>query len=126
MLLGRAGQIVLAHHPAAWHVRLDGPVERRARRGGLWEGLDIETARARLIETDEARARYTCRLYQRDPVDPSLYHVILDVTVMSSSACVELLAVAADAFWRLDDSTLEETMRVTRGLLEPPVRSPEA
>ncbi len=126
VLLGRAGQIVLAHHPGAWHVRLDGPLERRARRGGLWEGLDIETAHARLIETDEARARYTRRLYQRDPADPSLYHVILDATVMSASACVELLAAAADAFWNNDDSTLEETMRVTRALLEPPVRSPEA
>ena len=35
-----------------------------------------------MIETDEARARYTRRLYQHDPADPSLYHLIVDATAV--------------------------------------------
>src|SRR5262249_41946832 len=57
VLLGRAGQVVLARDPRAFHVRLDGPPERRAHRGALWEGIDLQTARARMVETDEARTR---------------------------------------------------------------------
>jgi cytidylate kinase len=120
VLLGRAGQIVLARDPHAFHVRLDGPPERRARRGALWEGIDLQTAHARMVETDEARTRYTRRLYQHDPADPSLYHLVLDATCLTAAMCVDLIATAADAYWNHDDARLEETMRETRALLESP------
>jgi len=125
VLLGRAGQIVLARYPGAFHVRLDGPPERRARRGGLWEGLDLAAAHARMIETDEARARYTRRLYQHDPADPTLYHLVLDVTVLTATVAVELLGVAAEAFWDNDDARLEDMMRDTRASLDSLAPDPE-
>ena len=110
-------------HPGAFHVRLDGPPRTAGTpRRAVGGHSTSQAARARLIETDEARARYTRRLYQHDPADPTLYHVVLDVTVLSASACVELLAAAAEAFWDNDDARLEETMRETRASLEPPVR----
>jgi len=118
VLLGRAGQVVLARDPRAFHVRLDGPPERRARRGALWEGIDLQTAHDRMVETDEARTRYTRRLYQHDPADPSLYHLLLDATVLSAPMCVDLIATAADAYWSHDDARLEERMQETRALLE--------
>jgi hypothetical protein len=118
VLLGRAGQIVLARHPGAFHVRLDGPPERRARRGALWEGIDLATARARLVETDEARARYTRTLYQHDPADPTLYHMLLDESVLGVEVCVDLIATAAHAFWNYDDTRLEEAARRIRAALE--------
>jgi cytidylate kinase len=117
VVLGRAGQLVLAGHPGAFHVRLDGPPERRAQRGAGWEGIDHDAAVARMKETDEARARYIRRLYQRDPDDPSLYHVVLDGTVLDAQACVELLAGAAEAFWHRDEDAFPRTMEQTRALL---------
>ncbi|HSS10780.1 MAG TPA: cytidylate kinase-like family protein [Acidimicrobiales bacterium] len=99
VILGRAAAVVLANHPRAYHVRLDGPVERRVRRGALLEGVDDETARSRLAETDEARIRYVRRLYQRDPADPSLYHLLVDTTVLAHDDAVDLVADAATAFW---------------------------
>ncbi len=105
-------------HPGAFHVRLDGPPERRARRGALWEGIDLATARARLVETDEARARYTRTLYQHDPADPALYHMLLDESVLGVEVCVDLIATAADAFWKYDDTRLEEAARRIRAALE--------
>jgi cytidylate kinase len=100
VLLGRAGAVVLAGHPGVFHVRLDGPVERRAERACRYEGIDEATARDRLVETDSARSRYVNRLYGRDPAESSLYHLIVDPTVLSSDDCVEVLATAALAFWR--------------------------
>ncbi len=100
VLLGRAGAVVLAGHPGVFHVRLDGPVERRLARALSYEGIDEATARDRLEETDSARSRYVQRLYGRDPADQSLYHLIIDPTVLSPDDCVEVLATAALAFWR--------------------------
>jgi cytidylate kinase len=99
VLLGRAGAIVLAGHPRAFHVRLDGPVERRLRRAMLIENNDEKAARDRLYETDRARQVYVKRLYGRDPADPSLYHLSLDPTVLSTEAVVEIVAAAVQAFW---------------------------
>jgi cytidylate kinase len=126
VLLGRSGQIVLARHPRAFHVRLDGPHERRARRGALWEGIDLDSARTRMAETDEARARYTRRLYQHDPSDASLYHLVIDATVLDATTCVDMIATAANAFWINDDELLEETMRKTRLRLESLSHDPAA
>jgi cytidylate kinase len=100
VILGRAAAVVLAGHPRSFHVRLDGPPGRRAARAMQFEGIDEETAKARLEETDRARARYVDRLYGRDATDPHLYHLILDGTVMTSADVVDVIAAAAKAFWK--------------------------
>jgi cytidylate kinase len=100
VILGRAAAVVLAEQPRTFHVRLDGPYHRRVARAMSIEGTDEETARARLEETDRARSRYVERLYSRDPADPALYHLVMDATVLTSDDCVDLIARAADAFWR--------------------------
>jgi cytidylate kinase len=99
VILGRAAAVVLAAHPEAFHVRLDGPLERRAARAMGIEGVDEHIARSRLEETDRARAQYVERLYGRDPAEPGLYHLILDSTVLSVAATVEVVASAAAAYW---------------------------
>lgn len=99
VLLGRAGAVVLAGHPSAFHVRLDGPVDRRVAQAMSLEHIDEETARQRQSEADRARRAYVQRLYDRDPADPALYHLVLDSTALALSACVEVLAAAANAFW---------------------------
>lgn len=99
VILGRAAAVVLAGHPRAFHVRLDGPEGRRAARAMTIEGIDDATARARLHETDRARARYVDRLYGHDPADQHLYHLVIDSTVLATDACIEVLAGAAEAFW---------------------------
>jgi cytidylate kinase len=102
VLLGRAGAVVLANHPGVFHVRLDGPEQRRIERGRRFEGIDEATARDRLIETDSARSRYVQRLYGRDPADASLYHLVVDATALSVDDVVDVVALAAQAFWRHD------------------------
>jgi cytidylate kinase len=81
---------------------LDGPEQRRIERARRFEGIDDATARDRLVETDSARARYVQRLYGRDPAEVSLYHLVLDATVLSVEDLVDVVALAAEAFWRHD------------------------
>ena len=99
VILGRGAMVVLAGHPAAFHVRLDGPEERRAARAMALEGIDEATARDRMAETDRARARYFNRLYALDAADAALYHLVVDSTVLPVDVCVRLVVDAATSFW---------------------------
>ena len=101
VLLGRAGAVVLA--------RTSGSLPRASRRPGRaacadgpanYEGIDDETARDRLTETDSARSRFVQRLYGRDPPNRRSTTSSSTRPCSSQADCVELLATAAVAFWQ--------------------------
>lgn len=98
VILGRAGACVLAGHPGALHVRLDGPAERRLARARRDTGEpDIRALERRLDDADRARAAYVKHFYRADPADPRLYHLVLDPTVLPDATVVEMIALAAGA-----------------------------
>jgi cytidylate kinase len=98
VILGRAAAFVLKERPLTYHVRLDGPVERRVAWSARFEDLDLEAARVRQAETDKARTLFVKRLYRVDPSDPALYHLVLDSTVLGVEASVEVIMLAARKF----------------------------
>ena len=99
VILGRAASVALKDRPRTYHVRLDGPVERRVSSAAQFEQLDLEAARERQAETDKARTLFVKRLYRVDPADPSLYHLVLDSTVLDVEACVEVILLAARKYF---------------------------
>ena len=96
VILGRAAAVVLGKH-RGFHVRLDGPAERRAAQGAAIEGISEEQARERLRAADKARTAYVRRLYRCDPADASLYHLVLDSTAIPLDTVIELIVTAARA-----------------------------
>lgn len=100
VILGRAGAVVLASRPRTYHIRLDGPIERRVAWAGPFEHLDNDAARRRQAETDRARTSFVKRLYRVDPADPKLYHLILDPTAIGVDASVAVIKTAAASFFR--------------------------
>jgi cytidylate kinase len=99
VVLGRAGAVVLAGRPRAFHVRLDGPVERRVAWAARHEGLDLADAHKRQSETDRARTTFVKRLYRADPNDSRLYHLVLDPTAFGVERSTRILAGAARDFF---------------------------
>ena len=102
VVLGRAAAIVLADRPRAYHVRLDGPVQARARQAAAIEGIPEERAAERLGQTDRSRELWVRRLYRADPLDPGWYHLWLDTTALGLDGS---LAVILDAVGRFVDRT---------------------
>ena len=96
VILGRAAAVVLGKE-RGFHVRLDGPADRRVAQGAVVEGISQEQARERLRAADKARIAYVRRLYRCDPADASLYHLVIDSTAMPLDAVIELILVAARA-----------------------------
>jgi cytidylate kinase len=99
VVLGRAGAVILASRPRAYHVRLDAPVERRVAWASGLEGFDVEATKRRQAETDRARTVFVKRLFRVDPGDARLYHLVLDSTVLGVDRSVRVLAAAARAFF---------------------------
>ncbi|HSO95198.1 MAG TPA: cytidylate kinase-like family protein [Acidimicrobiia bacterium] len=99
VLLGRGATMVLADTPGVFHVRLDGPPERRVRQAMTLSGVDEAEARKRQREIDRARTAYLRRFYDTDGSDPRLYHFVLDSTAVTLPTCAELIVTAATTFW---------------------------
>jgi cytidylate kinase len=99
VVLGRAGAVVLANRPRAFHVRLDAPVDRRLKWVKQFEQLDDDAAKRRQSETDRARTLFVKRLYRVDPADPALYHLLLDPTVLGVDRTVRIISIAAAEFF---------------------------
>jgi cytidylate kinase len=94
VILGRAGAVVLAGRPRAFHVRLDGPPARRVALAARLEGIPEARAAERLAHTDRARSLWVKRLYRADATDPKWYHLWIDTTVMPTGDVVELIELA--------------------------------
>jgi len=58
VIVGRGGQVLLADRRDVLHVRVVAPLEHRVVYVALREGLDMDTARARVQAKDRARGRY--------------------------------------------------------------------
>jgi cytidylate kinase len=99
VVLGRAGMVVLRGWRHAFHVRLDGPPDRRVRQAMRISGIDESEARRRCHETDRARRVYVKRFYDDDVDNLALYHLVIDSTAVTLDACTETILLAASAFW---------------------------
>jgi cytidylate kinase len=93
VILGRGAAVVLGKD-CGYHVRLDGPADRRVIRGAAIEGIGEDDARVHMRAADKARADYVRRVYGVDPSDASLYHLVIDSTAMPIEAVVELILMA--------------------------------
>jgi cytidylate kinase len=95
VILGRAGAVVLAGHPSAFHVRLDGDRVRRLARAAAQVDGDEDAAARLLDSTDRAREGYVRYFYKVDARDSRWYHLLLDSTVIPFDVCADLVVTAA-------------------------------
>ena len=99
LFLGRGAALALAKRPKAFHVRLDGPADRRIARAMAIEHTSLDEATARCSATDRARDHFVRRLYNADPSAAQHYHLVIDTTVLSTDGVVEVLTTAAELFF---------------------------
>ena len=97
VILGRGAAVVLGKE-RGFHVRLDGPPDRRLVQGAAIEGLTHDDARRHMDAADRARIAYVRRLYRADPTDPRYYHLLIDSTAIPHDIIVEIILRALSAF----------------------------
>ena len=97
VILGR-GAAVLLGKERGFHVRLDGPPDRRVAQGAEIEAVELDEARRHLDAADRARTAYVRRLYGADPADPRHYHLVIDSTALPLDAVTDLILRSLSVF----------------------------
>ncbi|MBM4457818.1 MAG: cytidylate kinase-like family protein [Chloroflexi bacterium] len=96
VIVGRAGQVVLANEPGVLHVRVEAPLEARIQRVVERGILDPKQARQFVLERDKASAEYLQRFYGVDWSDPLLYHLVINTGKWSIASAARCIASAVE------------------------------
>jgi cytidylate kinase len=105
VLLGRNAALILAQHPTALHVLLDGPLAQRVARAAHDAGISVERAAKRQRREDQLRADMSLRLYGWDPRDTDRYHLTVNTGTLDLDTCVAVIVQAARIKAGLHDAT---------------------
>jgi cytidylate kinase len=90
-----AAAVILRDDPSVLRVRLDGPLDARARQGAATTGQSEAETRALLERRDAAWAAFHRAFYGVDLAETRWYHLILDPTMLDWDLCADLIALAA-------------------------------
>jgi cytidylate kinase len=80
VIVGRAGQIILAGRPGVLHVRIYAPLDLRIERMAQQHQISLETARTQVLASDQSRTRYLKRFYQNRWDNPDLYDLMVNTS----------------------------------------------
>ncbi len=94
VLLGRAGQAILAGRPDALHVRVVAPAALRAERVAGRLNISPECAAAQVEASDKHRTQYLRRFYHVRWDDPVLYHLVLNTAFVAPGPAITLIQAA--------------------------------
>lgn len=95
VLIGRAGQRILADYPGTVHVRLIAPVELRIQRIMERQHIVREAARSQIEASDQHRRQYLKRYYHVNWDDPSLYDLVINTGRIPSQVACDMICLAA-------------------------------
>lgn len=91
ILMGRAGQIVLAQHPQAVHVRVIAPVPLRVARVAERLAIPHEAARAQVEASDRYHQNYFKRYYKVPWDGPGLYDLIINTAKLTPADAADII-----------------------------------
>lgn len=93
IVVGRAGQILLADHPQAVHVRVIAPVQLRAERVAQRLQISLASARAQVDASDSFHMNYFKRYYKVPWDGPGLYDLVINTAKLSPNDAADILCV---------------------------------
>jgi len=95
VILGRAGQVVLARHAHTLHVHIWAPLANRIERVSRTRGVSEQEARRLIEESDANRRGYVWQVGQVDWSDKALYDLVINTARLSIEAAADVVICAA-------------------------------
>lgn len=92
ILVGRGSNLIVAHMPHAFHVRLIAPLKQRVRHLQEYYQLTKEDAVQRAHDLDEGRRRYVRRYFRADVEDPLHYHLTINTAQTGFQKAAQIIA----------------------------------
>lgn len=94
VLVGRAGQVILAGRPDVLHLRTIAPRELRAERVAEWQGISLRAALAQIDASDRFRKNYLKRFYGIDWNDPIHYDLVINTGHVPLDQALQIILAA--------------------------------
>jgi len=94
VIVGRAGQVVLAGRPDVLHVRIIAPADQRAQRLAQSQGVALAAAQAQVRASDRSRRAYLRRHYRVAWDDAQLYDLVINTAKLPLEAAADLVCRA--------------------------------
>ncbi len=94
IIVGRAGQIVLAERPETLHVRVIAPVQTRVARLADRLGISLEAARAQVDASDRYHQQFFKRFYKVPWDGPGLYDLVINTAKFSPEDAAAMVCSA--------------------------------
>jgi len=91
---GLAGHLLLDSLPHVLKVRITANLESRVKRK-MNDGFSEQKARAKIIEDDDQRTKWTRKIYHADPNDGSLYDMVICIDKLSCEDAVDFICQSA-------------------------------
>jgi CMP/dCMP kinase len=96
VIVGHGAQCVLQNEPRAFHALVYSPREVRVERARQRYGVGRDEAEERIRHSDVNRRRYIREHFDREWLDPTLYHLCVDVGRLGASRAARLIREAAE------------------------------
>lgn len=94
IIVGRAGQILLADRPNTLHVRTIAPVDLRVERLASRLGISAEAARAQIDTSDRYHQQYFKRFYKIPWDGPGLYDLTINTAKLTPNDAADIICAA--------------------------------
>jgi cytidylate kinase len=109
VIVGRAGQVILADRADVLHVRVIAPLALRVERIAAMHQVPAAAARARVEQSDRTRRDHLRGFHGVDWNDPRLYDLVLNTEQLTVEGCVDLVCQAlARRDEKNDEAALEK------------------
>lgn len=95
VIIGRGANLILGDTPGVLHVGMLAPMSRRIATIMEREHLAESEARTYLEGLEEARVKFFQKFFKVSPLEPTLYHMMLDMGHMSDDTAAKIIAHAA-------------------------------
>lgn len=95
VIVGHGAQCVLRDDPRALHVLVHAPTTVRIARAGERYGVDEEVAAERIRQSDADRQGYIREHFDREWLDPTLYHLCVDTGQLGVEGAIDLIETSA-------------------------------
>lgn len=96
VIFGHGAQFILAQQPDVLHVRFVAPFPKRVERVMRRANVDQHEAERRVREEDQRRTNHIRQFYHADWHAPDPFHLILNTTLLSEAACIQLVMTALE------------------------------
>ena len=95
VIVGRGGNIILKDTPNVLHVDVIAPKDHRIRTIMEREHLEANEAEKFVDQQEEARNAFFNRFFKANPLDATLYHMILNMADLRLDTAAQIVAHAA-------------------------------